>query len=207
MAEPNVVSTHSLHIPPRKGVDEPAIVASISIRTGATPELIVHTLDHFRQAVIALWHGFRPADEIWGKRSTCGVENSTGEALVLIWSNEVFMLLPNGKRKKVSINKFHEKTTALECVMQMEMAQNAINEFHKLVLAANEGEKPATLQPERDKAYPVPTIVERKGLRIALQNGELPTMQAAVASRKRHNPFAIDESIESHDLVDTFGDR
>ena len=55
MREPLFVHTHSLVIP--KGDNTPEIDVTITIREGATPEMIVETLDHYCIAVRALWSG------------------------------------------------------------------------------------------------------------------------------------------------------
>jgi hypothetical protein len=131
--EPLWVHTHSLVIPKRQGVDEPEIDVTITIREGATPEMIVETLDHFCITVRALWTGDALGDDQYNRVRHDYGDSPHGEARVCCYGKAWF-LLPGGKRRTININKCHETTTAYALTRSIRESVQAIGDFYKLAV-------------------------------------------------------------------------
>ena len=154
MREPLFVHTHSLVIP--KGDNTPEIDVTITIREGATPEMIVETLDHYCIAVRALWSGDVLGDDKYNRVRKDYADTPHGEARVCCYG-KAWMLLPSGKRRSVQINKCTEVTTAYELTRSIRESIATLHDFYKLTTErrvnaefASEPQ-PATLRPSRQR--------------------------------------------------------
>lgn len=201
--EPTFVHTHSLVIP--KGDNTPEIDITVTIREGATPEMIVETLNHYCIAVKTLWSGDELGNDQYNRVRHDYGDTPHGEARVCCYG-KAWMLLPSGKRRSVQINKCTEVTTAYDLARSIRESIATLHDFYKLVTERRVAEvatepQPATLrittQDELNayvEKHPYDDVTDMPNIKLR-------------PSRQRVAPsdFSV-SNVEGHEILRTFGD-